>query len=427
MCSRLLRLLRFRMGTPMDNAETMRTQMISDLLASERALKEAAQQVIKDFRTVMFYVARQVDGWRVQDLQRLDPHFFQNWTPVQWQAFFEQSLHDPAAWRMNRDRSEEEYHLKIENDTLRAQLTTQLQAVEDLRDEVAYLRNRKPGQQPSPMAAAAAATTGADATPYYTTVLARMKNWTAPTIPARFKQQVSSEDVRWRRQSMALAILASTGISTRLELDHLVGTIEEIKARSNSLRTTLDMLVQSDLMRTDIFAVHIGSFQSTLALIKLSDDGKELCNIFGWSLVEGDWERVNRLHQGERSRDHTFGLLAFAMHARLRGWHVRLLPEMEGAEDGWQPDILLQQGNERLYVEVEMSDKENAAKWRQLARLQARVAFCTANEQQRSALVSDCKRLKLPGMATSLETLIGERMQDITTEAPLWAETWEAG
>jgi len=410
----------------MDNAETIRSRMISDLLASERTLKESALQVIQDFRTVMFYVARQVDGWRVQDLQRVDPNFFQNWTPVQWRAFFEQSLNNPAAWRVNRDRSEEEHKLVLENQALLKKLNAQSQSIEDLRDEIAHLKKRKPSQQRS-QPESAGASNGADVPAFYNSILTQMQKWTPPTIPARFKQMVSNEDVRWRRQSMALAIMATTGISTRLELDQLVGTLEEMKARSGSLRAALDMLTEKELVRSDVFSIQIGTFQSALAVIKLSDDGKELCSILGWSPVEADWERIDRLHQGEHSRDHTFGLLAFAMHARLRGWRADILPDIEADDDPWQPDILLQHGSDRRYVEVEMSDKENAAKWKQQARLQQHAAFCTATNQQRAALVSDCKRLKLPGMGTSLEALVGERVQDLRVETPLWVETWDAG
>ncbi len=426
MCLRILHFLTFRTAAEMDNAETIRNRMISDLLASERTLKESALQVIQDFRAVMFYVARQVDGWRVQDLQRVDPNFFQNWTPVQWRAFFEQSLNDPAAWRVNRNRTDEEHKLALENQALQKELNTRLQNIEDLRDEIAYLRNRKiaaPRSQPETIVAAARA----DVPAFYNSILAQMQKWTPPTIPARFKQMVSNEDVRWRRQSMALAIMANHGISTRIELDQLVGTLEEMKARSGSLRSALDMLTEKELVRSDVFSVHIGVLQSALTVIKLSDGGKELCSILGWNPVESDWERIDRLHQGEQSRDHTFGLLAFAMHARLRGWKADVLPEIQPDGDPWQPDVLLQHGSERCYVEVEMSDKENAAKWKQQARLQPYTAFCTATNQQRAALVSDCKRLKLPGMGTSLETLVGERVQDIHVESPLWAETWETG
>ena len=428
----------------MDNAEAIRNRMISDLLTSERTLKESALQVIQDFRSVMFYVARQVDGWRVQDLQRVDPNFFQNWTPVQWRAFFEQSLNDPVAWRVNRNRTEEEHKLVSENQSLRKELNAQMQSLEDLRDEIAYLRNRKAasprvqsergsGDQgavsslsPTLQPAASAANT-ADVPAFYASILAQMQKWTPPAIPARFKQMVSNEEVRWRRQSMALAIMANHGISTRIELDQLIGALEEMKARSGSLRSALDMLTEKELVRSDVFSVHIGVFQSALAVIKLSDDGKELCSILGWNPVESDWERIDRLHQGEHSRDHTFGLLAFAMHARLRGWRADILPEGQTDGDPWQPDILLQHGSERCLVEVEMSDKENAAKWKQQTRLQQHAAFCTATNQQRAALVSDCKRLKLPGMGTSLEVLVSERVQDIHVESPLWVETWEVG
>ncbi len=167
--------------------------------------------------------------------------------------------------------------------------------------------------------------------------------------------------------------MATAGISTRVELDYLVGALEGIKSRSSSLRTTLDMLAERGLAIAGNFNVTYGAFQSALSVMHLSEYGKELCRILGWTPIESDWEHINRLHEGERSRDHTFGLLAFSMHARLRGWQVQLIPEVVGE---WQPDLHIQRQESGLYVEVEMSEKENRAKWQHLNALQGKVALC---------------------------------------------------
>ncbi len=183
------------------------------------------------------------------------------------------------------------------------------------------------------------------------------------------------------------------------------------------------MLAERGLAIAGNFNVTHGAFQSALSVMHLSEYGKELCRILGWTPIESDWERINRLHEGERSRDHTFGLLAFSMHARLRGWQVQLIPEVAGE---WQPDLHIQRQESGLYVEVEMSEKENRAKWQHLAGLQGKVALCAATRKQQAALTSDCKLLNLAGMATSIENLVADRITDIKPETPLWEETWEA-
>ncbi len=386
--------------------------------------------MVIEFRSVLFSTAQRLDSQRVQDVMRLDPFTFQSWSPAQWQAFFDSLLNDGKGWSSrggsvadvlrleseNRRLRQDSEHLRKNNETLRSQAADLQRRLTEIETRLRHLQAARSGPVPTP--AVDAIESGV-----YAPLLKAMREWQVPTPPARFKALVSEDPLRWRRQSMSLYIMASAGISSRVELDYLVGSLEGVKSRSSSLRTTLDLLADHGLAIAGSFSVIYGAFQSALSVMRLSETGKELCRILGWEPVESDWERINRLHDGERSRDHTFGLLAFSMHARLRGWQVQLIPEVAGE---WQPDMHIQRAETGLYVEVEMSEKENRAKWQHLAELQGKVALCAATRKQQAALTGDCKLLKLAGMATSLENLVADRIPDIKPETPLWEETWEA-
>jgi hypothetical protein len=168
---------------------------------------------------------------------------------------------------------------------------------------------------------------------------------------------------------------------------------------------------------------------TSLAMLQLSKDGQELSQILDWEVHESERMRLNRLHQGVQLPQHTLALMIFAMHARLRGYRAGVLPKMNNVETHALPDAavtnLKEDGSrETLYVEVELSNRELDAKWRNLSSLQGRVALCARTKKRRARLVGDCKLKNYHGMATDLETLIACKVPDISPETPLWTEAW---
>ena len=172
--------------------------------------------------------------------------------------------------------------------------------------------------------------------------------------------------------------------------------------------------------------------ETALALVRLSEDGKSLARIYGWEPVETDWERLNRLHQGddEQMKIHTMAVLAFAMHARLRGYKTQVMPEISGQKA--RPDVLVEKDAETSYMEVELSHKDLSKKWRNANALQGKVAICTTEETARARFVADSKTLlKIKhGLATDLKFLIfcGQAQPvpivRINAESPLWVDAW---
>jgi len=204
-----------------------------------------------------------------------------------------------------------------------------------------------------------------------------------------------------------------------------LSALENVSARTNSIRRSADELVKSGLLEADTLRME-NPFTTGMAVYRLTEDGRALCKAWGWTVVENEWERLMRLHQGEAQQAQTVMILALTLHARLRGWNVSILPEVEGRAD---PDVLVEKDGERWYVEVERGDGSRR-KWKNLAALNdGRVALCAADPAGRERLVRDCKAERLNGVATDLRMLVFDgdsprNLVDISPAEPLWLETW---
>jgi hypothetical protein len=253
------------------------------------------------------------------------------------------------------------------------------------------------------------------------------------TLPARFQThfprgKLTDGDLeRQIRRKLYVLYLLSRGLDIRLEIDHLISLVEGVGSRTGALRRIYDSMVEKNLLSAEV--LEMSAPNTSLATLQLTQDGRDLSQILSWEISESERERLNRLHQGVQYPQHTLAVMIFAMHARLRGYRVGVLPQIEGVQTYAIPDVVvsrsLTDGSlETVYVEVELSSKELDAKWRNLSQLQGRVALCARDEKRRARLVGDCKLKKLHGMATDLETLIACKVPEISEATPLWADDW---
>ena len=157
---------------------------------------------------------------------------------------------------------------------------------------------------------------------------------------------------------------------------------------------------------------------NAIALVRLTPLGRSLLTEIGLTPVESEWERIERLHRGDTSRQlrHTAAICAFAYHARKRGYDTHVCPEVDGAAE---PDILLTNGKETICVEVQRQGGERwrrAAKWRNLLRLQAEVILCTATPQQAIRYAAEAQSIGADrGRVTDLATLLQDDPDSLFT------------
>jgi hypothetical protein len=210
-----------------------------------------------------------------------------------------------------------------------------------------------------------------------------------------------------------LAALALSGWSFRYSLAYADATSKGTDPASGQTKRAVRQLTAAGLWEEQRVRLTVHA-----VLVRLTPLGRSLLTEIGLTPVESEWERIERLHRGDTSRQlrHTAAICAFAYHARKRGYDTLVCPQVDGAAE---PDILLTDGDESLYVEVQRQGGEQwrrAAKWRNLLRLQDEVILCTATPQQAMRYAREAQSIGADrGRITDLATLLRDEPDDLFT------------
>jgi hypothetical protein len=181
---------------------------------------------------------------------------------------------------------------------------------------------------------------------------------------------------------------------------------------AGSLKRLLNRLADAGL----VVKATVPASPSRIALARLSDEGRKLAAALGLPVVESEWDRLLRLHGGERQQGHAALVCLFAWHARRRGYATQVCPHVDGRAE---PDILLAKGNEKIYVEVEAesgSVERRMRKWRNQAALQGMVALAAPTPELRQRLAREAHAASKKGLATDMTSL--------RTSDELWVQRW---
>ena len=421
---------------------TVYQRSLDDLLKSERARRDALESDRDGLVELLTRLAQQHDGQRLEDLRRENPGTPKHWSAREWEEFFSRPAQPKPviAWGKpagnnghsanngNGKNSHSDapalHQLQQELRSLRAQMEHS-QPVERPKAEEGQ---RTESQKPKPGAKITVSrppSSGASVSqPPSEAILAEFQ---PPDVPYKYKGLLDNHgltNLRWRRGSMLLYLIATCGMNSHLEMDALVSRKEDLSHRSNSTRKPMDNLASAGLAIVETMRMEMDDFRTSVKMLRLTDEGRELCQALGWLAVESDWDRLIRLHQGNHQRNHTLAVLYFALLTRKRGWTTEIVPDTKGKAD---PDMLIVKGKEKYYVEIELGSRGNekqTAKWKNLASLQGgKVAICAPNVKVRERLVKDCQLAKIGGVATDLATLVAKRYYESENE-PLWLKEW---
>ena len=393
---------------------------LSDLLKAEKARRQAVEADRARLVQILTTLAQRHDGERLEELRRQDPGTPEHWSADEWTAFFSNppALQAQArTWGANGSGHGNNGHGNTKSDDLKRmqdevrRLETHLEPLQTQASvHVSSTKCQESDMTPG---------TGAPDTP-------TLSAFSPPNVPYKYKGLLTNhglKDLRWRRGSMLLYLIAAYGMNAHLEIDVFIAKREGLSYRSNSTKKPLENLAAAGLVITETLRMEVGDFRTALKLARLSDEGRKLCLALGWPVVESDWNRLIQLHQGQKQVRHTLAVLYFAVLARVRGWTTEVVPEVDGSSD---PDILVTKGDDRHFVEVELGTRGNekqTAKWKNLADLQGKVAICAPNVKVRERLVADCRLAKFSGVATDLATLVAKPYHE-AQEEPLWLKEW---
>lgn len=246
-----------------------------------------------------------------------------------------------------------------------------------------------------------------------------------PPMPAEFPGLLgrSFSEMRKdhrRRCFQGFYVLATSGLAVGMELRQVLADALGLQPENGSLFRVLMETLPGLGLAVKSTPVYLG--HSRLALLRLTDPGRRFAYALGWQPVKNEWDQLIEGHYGLRYPRHTVGLLAFAMHARLRDWQVELLPELHRR---LLPDVkVFCPGGGHVYVEFERRSRARQAKWRKLVRAQGFVAIATFSTHQRARLIKEAKLVSPAGVACDLVALV--KQQHSGNPGPLWLESWGA-
>lgn len=248
--------------------------------------------------------------------------------------------------------------------------------------------------------------------------------------PAAWQQRLNGSgrtgrdlDLAYQRYWSTLWLLGRWGIVSKMEIETMIGLSNGLSSRSGALSRVMQDLLKAGAIKETSSRLSTAP-SSALKIYQLTDEGKALFKLlFRKAPAQDELGIMYEKHEGERFPDHTLAVLIFALHARRRGWATQLMPGIEGKS---APDLVVQRGDQRLYVEVERGQKEKKTKWTGIADLnKGTVALCAMTPKFRRRLVGDCKLANIKaGFATDLKTMVTVKYDDIGAETPLWEEKW---
>ncbi len=399
--------------------------------AQLRALQDIVRQYEKtnrQYHDLLYWLATRIVPGEVDQRLTRDPFAFAHMKPDGWRRFYQNALKDVHLSRWLAPANPNARTLQRENEQLRQRLAAaeariaELKAERDrLQQSVIALRRGK-DNEPQSLVETAPEPASEPEQP------GTEKPFQFPdAYPKQYKTLFTPQETKWRREVAAIAILAGLGYSAetslRWEIVQYVQHTLEAQGKqvltnpdSGSIKRLIASLEENKLIER----LPVNAGQSRIIILRLTELGRNVAQAMGVPIVESEWERLMRLHGGERQQKHAAMVCLFTAYARRRGWRTEVCPEVEPPAD---PDVLIEKDGERIYVEVEAGSgtaERRMKKWRNQRNLQGFVAICAPNEKIRQDLVREARANTKRGMATDLIWLRGKPKEDNA----LWVETW---
>ncbi len=447
-------------------SNTIASRAMDDFIAQERRARERAERELSSCYDLLAEIATRLDGENFEAIRRENPRAPGSWGASDWRSYLIPAT-DRVAFRLIRWNAPQSASTELQDEVARlrkllaeanAQLVQQkskpvaqsIQAAPRPQVSLSAGEPRNPAaiqSQPkpalvvtSPAPAAVAAENSAPPiisknciVPPFMEMADRVRAFlkNPPAIPSgpkgapadRQYKALGEEGRPWHKYAATVFMVGALGISATAELQSLISfAIGDVKPSSSSIRKLFDvMFEQFGCFYVETLAVS----GVRVKLLRLTPVGVALYKAMtGADPVESEWERLIRLHRGDDDTSHAAACVIFGFQARWRGYHTNLLPVLDDAGKA-RPDYLIEKDGERIAVEVELSSKDDIAKWRNLAAINGgKVAICARTAARRERLGGDCRLAKIPGMATDIERFKAIPYGDEDHTSPLWTEIW---
>jgi len=434
-------------------------RIFDDLYEVERNKRKAAESGTQDLMDLLRVIAMRMDGLHYEQMCKEDPTIPARWSIFDWKKYF-LSIQPPASnsgndWGGHTRNSkpadnfaEENIHLRAAKAKLQEQLDEA--QVELMKIKNAPTRNAKkhkltavpaantpPGDQGIPKSTvkndealpitttdpALAAQALKEPSSYAGILMDFQKFLLHPVQPPEEYALLSSDGRSWQRYTGIIYLLGKWGITSKIEIDALVAQANGISSGSGSIRNTLERLAEYKYLHTQVLVMD--KIGVALRFYRLTEEGRALYKaITREDAAESEWTRLDKHTTSDSSEENTCACLAFAMHARRRGWGFRVLTG-EGILFTANMQVKRDQENFNVRLVLKPLSSGDAAGLHVLAEENGgRVAFCTATEEMRKDLVQFCRQQNLPGLATDLASLMAPGYTKLNLTDELWKESW---
>ena len=404
--------------------EPLTTLESAQLRAMEKVVREY-EAANRSYADLLYWLATRIVPGEVDQRLTKDPFAFSRMTPGKWQTFFQDTLKSVHLAQGLAPITPDIARLRQKNQELKEQVASLEEKIAELQNERSRLQNAVIAQRhadnvpPEPEPAPA------------TTPVPLHKGLDIPEAPPRKYATLFSGADRPKsrqRELVALALLAATGYSSEASMRWEIvqycvshaAKHEKVNdnPESGSIKRLFFRLEEKNLIER----LAITNGKSRIIIDLLTDLGRTVVQEMSIPIAEEtEWERLMRLHGGERQQKHAAQVCLFAHYARRRGWTTQVCPDVEPPAD---PDVLIEKDGQRIYVEVEAgsgSPKRRMKKWRNQRELQGFVAICAPTEAIRKTLVQEARANSKKGVATDFMWL---RTHKKEPDLGLWAYTW---
>jgi hypothetical protein len=328
--------------------------------------------------------------------------------PAEWKLFFEPFHPDQAGWSTVETVPVEKYEKALaENQGLREMISQQESQLEELTKElseksrsvIAPDQNTPHPSHPPPAIS-----------PDYEDMVEPLRKMEVHKKPARFQAAFAEAESLYRRQLMLLYLMATKGVSIRIEMDLVMAVVEGIAPRASVVRKIVEKLVKGELLESEVLTLE-RPLHTSINLIRMTKDAKDFCHEMNWPVQESEWERLTRLRGGKDLHEKNVAIMLTTLHARIRGYWVKVLPEMNGEI---LSDLLLTDGDKNEYhTFVLLEDSIPHDVINKMKRVKGRVGICAIDPQNRKLLSSICKEHGIiQGVATDLQLVITGNRED---------------
>lgn len=426
------------------------SRAMDDFIAQERRSRQKVESDLAAYVEILVKLAVRLNGENFEDVRRSVPGFPKSWRPEDWEEYLLSAANNfvfrsirwdgtPQPQAISQEAQAEIASLRKQLDDAKARLAIAERAGQEKSQEPAPSQAERQASSPevrykpknahkavrvTPQTAAAVLADERAILPYMT-ILDDVRSAMANPLPAPAKyDELAKNDRPWHKYFAALRMVGHHGLSAAMEMQNLASDAlnRSVKPGSSSLRKVFDNMRDYGYFYSKTLAVA----GLNIGLLRLTPEGAAMYKaVTGKSPVETEWERLERLHRGEDDTAHAAACLVFALQARWRGYQTTLLPDLRDTGKA-RPDFVVEKDGERLAVEVELSTKDNVAKWRNLAAINpgGKVAFCAGTQARRERLAGDCKLAKIPGLAVDIERFKATPYGDEEHVSPLWLEEW---